>query len=504
MSSPILQRVLRTIHRHSMIRPGDRIGVGVSGGADSVALLLLLAELRAQLGISIFVLHFHHGLRGLAADEDEQFVALLASEFDLECVSGRGDVAAEAQRHGWNLEDAARRLRYEFFYSAADSKNLNRVAVAHTADDQAETVLAHLLRGTGIAGFAGIYPVAGITVRPLLEIERAELRQYLSALGRAWREDATNQDTSRMRARIRHRLLPLLSRDFEPATVTRLARLASLAREEETFWRALEEERFKTLAWTKSSGHISLRIADLLSPMPSVASGNAHVESGLAAPTLALSRRLLRKILAELRGTRHQLTARHIDDVLDLAMKSQSGARIELPGILVERTFDRLEFSTATARPEAEEIEDMGVNGTGFEYVVSLPGPSEPASIVVPEIQRRFILKKIDWPPPSGETHTHKGALDFDRLRWPLVLRNWRPGDSYRPHGHRRVRKLKRLFLESRVPRSDRASWPVLTSAGELVWASGYPVADTFAPHSQTRTGFVVIEQELQESGVPD
>src|ERR1700731_3200204 len=235
-------RVLETIARHAMIRSGDRIGVAVSGGADSVALLRLLAELRAQLGIQLYVLHFHHQLRGAAADEDELFVAHLAREFGFDFVADRADVAGEARRNGWNLEDAGRRLRYEFFASAAASRGLNRVAVAHTADDQAETVLAHLLRGTGLAGLAGIYPVAGLIIRPLLEIRREELRDYLSVLGQSWREDATNQDTTRMRARIRHRLLPLLQQDFDPSSVTRLARLAGSAREEEAFWRALEDE----------------------------------------------------------------------------------------------------------------------------------------------------------------------------------------------------------------------------------------------------------------------
>ena len=138
----------------------------------------------------------------------------LRGQLGLEFVSDRADVAGEARRNGWNLEDAARRLRYQFFASAAASRGLNRVAVAHTADDQAETVLAHLLRGTGLAGLAGIYPVAGLIIRPLLEIGRDELRDYLSGLGQSWREDATNQDTSRMRARIRHQLLPLLRAGF--------------------------------------------------------------------------------------------------------------------------------------------------------------------------------------------------------------------------------------------------------------------------------------------------
>jgi len=495
-----------------MIRAGNRVGVGVSGGADSVALLHLLAGLQTELGIRLTVLHFHHQLRGMEADEDEQFVKMLASEFHLEFLSGRGDVAGEASRQGWNLEDAARRMRYEFFASCAASRNLDRVAVAHTADDQAETVLAHLLRGTGPAGLAGIYPVAGLTVRPLLEFGREELRGYLSSLGRSWREDATNQDTSRMRARIRRRLIPLLCHDFEPLSVTRLARLAGLAREDEIFWRALEEERFRTLTSADASGRVSVKIADLSSPLPLLACLGGKANGGFdfpEAPALALTRRLVRRIVAGMRGSRQQVTAQHVQDVLDLATKSQSGARIELPGVTIERTFDRLVFSAASQEVETGDIDEAAIPSHGFEYAVSKPGPSEVSTVVVPEIRRRFNLKLVDWPPPPGETvqygqlagNVYRGVIDVARLQWPLVLRSWRPGDCYRPHGHRSVQKLKRLFLESRLPRSSRASWPVLTSAGQLVWASGYPVAGDFVPHSGTRTGLIVAEQVLKDAG---
>jgi tRNA(Ile)-lysidine synthase len=496
MKSTLHIRVLQTIERHSMMRPGDCVGIGVSGGADSVALLRLLDELRAQLGVRILVLHFHHQLRGAEADADEHFVSELARQLGFEFVSDRADVAGEARRNGWNLEDAARRLRYQFFASAAVSHGLNRVAVAHTADDQAETVLAHLLRGTGPAGLAGIYPVVGQIIRPLLDIGRGELREYLLTLNQSWREDASNQDTSHMRARIRHQLLPLLQQDFEPAAVTLLARLAGLAREEETFWRALEDERFAALVSREPAGGVSLGIADLLSPFPPLAPESRDVRRVVGhdtafpvTPVLALTRRLVRRIFLELRGSRYQLTARHVEDILHLATKSQSGSRIELHGVLVERLFNRLVFSPVS--PTA------GDESPQFEYAIALPSASEPACILVPEIGRRFNLKVIDWPAVTRETISRETVLDFDRLRWPLILRNWRPGDSYRPYGRSHVRKLKRLLLESRIPLRDRGGWPVLTSAGALVWALGCPVADEFAPQSGTRAGLVIAEEEF-------
>ena len=502
MDKDLQKRVLETIARHAMIRPGDRIGLGVSGGADSVAMLRIFAELRTRLGITLLVLHFHHQLRGTAADEDERFVRVLAESFRLEFESGRADVAGEASLRGWNLEDAARRLRYRFFDSVAEARGLNRVAVAHTANDQAETVLSHLLRGTGLTGLAGIYPVAGPIIRPLLELGREELRGFLSGLGQSWREDASNQDASRTRARIRHQLIPLLLHDFDAAAVARLARLAKHAREDETFWRFLEDERFRALAAWESSAAISLSIANLLSPWPLLAPaerrGAAPASiSAVSPPTMALTRRLVRRIFAELRGSREQLTSRHVDEVIDLATKSQSGARIDLPGVRVERIFDRLCFASIFASPDAAHDADTASRNLNFAYTVSRPERSESACVVVTEIHRRFSLKMVDWPPAQSDTVEGWGALDFDRVHWPLVLRNWRPGDSYRPHGSRGARKLKRLFLESRVPRHARGTWPVLTSEGKVIWASGHPVAEEVAPHLGTKTGLVIGEEKL-------
>jgi tRNA(Ile)-lysidine synthase len=509
MKHDLQNRVLETIERHAMIRPGDRVGLGISGGADSVAMLRIFRKLQPDLGITLVILHFNHLLRGAVADEDERFVQSLAREFQLEFESGREDVSGEARLNGWNLEDAARRLRYRFFSSAAEALRLDRVAVAHTANDQAETLLSHLLRGTGLAGLAGIYPVAGRIIRPLIEVEREELRGYLSEAQQVWREDATNEDTSRTRARIRHRLIPLLLRDFDASAVKRLSRFAQLAREDEVFWRGLEEERLQSLTRRESSSEISLPIESLLSPLPLLVptegrAGNAPSTFSISAnvsATISLTRRLVRRIFAELRGSRQQLTARHVESVIELATKSQSGARIDLPGVVVEKIFDRLCFrlESATQHQAATVAENENAPRGNFDFAYTIQRPERwnPYYIVISEIHRRFNLKMVDWPPAQSDTIVGWGALDFDRVQWPLVLRNWRPGDSYRPHGSRRARKLKRLLSQSRVPRNLRGSWPVLTSEGNVIWASGYPVAEELAPRQGTQTGLIICEEEV-------
>jgi tRNA(Ile)-lysidine synthase len=187
----VRERVLNYIRKHALMRPGDRVGVAVSGGADSVALLRLLLEARAELGIVLSVVHFNHKIRGADADADEQFVRDLARGFDLQFHCDSGDTPACAREHKLSLEAAARKLRYAFFARLTADSSVHRVATAHTRDDQAETVLMRFLRGSGTRGLAGIHPelrsANGAVVRPLLDIARDELRAYLHSLGQSWR-----------------------------------------------------------------------------------------------------------------------------------------------------------------------------------------------------------------------------------------------------------------------------------------------------------------------------
>ena len=493
--SALQQRVWGTISHYGMVRAGDRVVVAVSGGADSVALLLLLEELAAELGIHLLVCHFNHQLRGAASDEDEAFVADLARAHGLEFLIERANVAARSREEKSNLEDAARRLRYGFFSRLVEEGRADRVAVAHSADDQAETVLAHLVRGTGPTGLGGIYPVVGRVVRPLLDVRRGDLRDFLRTRGQDWREDASNRDQARLRSRIRYRLLPVLEEDFQPAMVENLGRLAGLAREEERFWASLLEDRMTALVERTADG-LSIRAADLLEPLHFESAGRS---AGGGTPLVAVTRRLIRRVLEEVRGSRQQFTAKHVAQIVHLAASCESGHRVELPGgVVAERVFDRLVFRYRGAANTAKAPHETGLVRATYQYVVEL-GEGGSACISVPEIRRRFRLKVIDWPLPASDTKVSAAiaTLDADRVCPPLVLRNWRPGDSYRPVGRGRVRKLKRLLLEGRVAARDRAGWPVLTSDGSLVWARGFPVAAEFAPQAGTRASLVISEEDL-------
>ena len=500
MSGKLREQVLSAIRQHRMLQAGDRVGVAVSGGGDSVALLLLLEGLRAELGVSLVVLHFNHQLRGADSDADEQFVAELARSHGLEFLSARRDVAAEARRLGQNLEAVARQLRYGFFNEVAQSGRVTRVAVAHTADDQAETVLARLLRGTGPTGLAGIYPVVGVVVRPLLGVRRGAVREYLKSCDQTWREDASNLDAARLRARIRHTLLPLLESEFQPAVVERLAALASAARGQEAFWRALEDDSLRRYF---DAGHLkrlpqglAICIPNLLEPVSLIPESPGYVgadgrERELLRQDLcdALARRMVRRLFETATGSRQGLTSDHVEEVMQLARCGAGGTEIHLPGVVVERSLQgELIFVPRGKETRAPQ--------EPFEFVVDI-SPAHGARVDVPQIGKRFVLKVIDWPGAASETRQGAEPLDFERLSAPVVLRNWRPGDSYRPRGRQRVHKLKELLYGQGVDARERPAWPVLTSAGQVVWARGLPGADEFAASAATQLALLIDEESL-------
>jgi tRNA(Ile)-lysidine synthase len=315
------RRFAAALQPATWFRPGLKLAAALSGGADSVALLMLLAETRAQLGFVLSAVHFNHQLRGKASDADEKFVAALAEKFGVTLHIGRADVARKARNEKSNLEDAARRARYAFFEKLAAQGLFDAIATAHTMDDQAETVLAHILRGTGIAGLAGIHPSAASVRRPLLEFRREDLRKYLRAKKQPWREDATNRDVNRSRARMRKKLLPLLVEDFNPAAVEHLAGLARRAREQALFMDQLAAQLFDRLA-ARDRSAVRVAITSLLDPL-----GLGSVEAAAS-----LRNALLDKIVAQIKSGSGQISAVHLEAIVRLAQRGEPGKRLQLPG----------------------------------------------------------------------------------------------------------------------------------------------------------------------------
>jgi tRNA(Ile)-lysidine synthase len=475
-----LKRLLAHIQERELLRAGARVGVAVSGGADSVALLRLLLELREKLGVVLSVVHFNHKLRGKASDKDEAFVSALAERHGLTLHVGRADVGKKAKSEKANLEDAARRARYDFLRKLTQGGLVDVVATAHTTDDQAETVMAHILRGTGLAGLAGIHPMTsdGI-VRPLLEVRRGDLRKYLKSKKQKWREDITNRDTSRQRARMRKKLLPLMEEQFNPRAVEHLGILAELALEEEAVVEAFSEDYYKVLV-KQEGDHTTISTHHLQWPFSWPAGEIAN---------RALGKRLVRRAFAGVAVKQGQLTIGHVEEVMKLATSGENGKVLQLPGgVDVRRDDDVLVFMR---RPKSGE---EGRRPLEFAYRVELRDGE--TRIAVKEIGCVMRLRSIDWHSAQRETIDRgSGTLDREKLQGAMKLRNLRPGDRMRPEGHRGTHKLKRLLNEMRVSRWDREGWPVLESGENIVWARGF-VAAEYAATTKTRKAILVSEEK--------
>lgn len=432
----VLERVAATISRWGMFRPGDRVGVACSGGADSVCLLDVLVQLAPRWDLRLHVLHFDHGLRGEQSRADAEFVAGLAERYSLPIEFGSTDVADLARRERENLEQAARLARRSFFLDLISRRVVDRIALGHTRSDQAETVLFRLLRGAGTTGLAAMRPVTpeGL-VRPLIEVGRDDVERYLRDRGLPWRLDHTNLDTRLARNRIRHELLPYLRREWNPAIEKLLAQTALLAQEEEEYWER-EAARLADAIFER-------RRQEFVVP----------VEALLSLPRAA-RRRVLRHAVAALRGDLRGWEFAHVEALLALAESQTGRGRVALPGLIAERSMDWLRLSVPAAVSSdgdyAIPVEVPGAfqaPGAGVAVRLELAGARDPGATAGVDL------------------------LDWERLPKPLVLRNWRPGDRYRPAGRLHEIKLKELFQRARIPLWERRRWPIMSSGDEIVWA---------------------------------
>jgi tRNA(Ile)-lysidine synthase len=462
------QQVLQFIRKHQLVKPGDRLGVAVSGGADSVALLRLMLALRSELGVVLSVVHFNHQLRGDESDGDEQFVRDLASRCKLECHCEAGDVKAYATEKHLSLEAAARALRYRYFKDLLQEDALNRIATAHTLDDQAETVLMRVVRGAGTRGLAGIYPQLSVSrqssvvghqqgptangpsiVRPLLGSRRKDLEDYLFSLGQHWREDSSNLDLLYTRNRVRHGILPRLGRHLNPAVRETLAEAAEIARVEEDYWDA-------------EIARVLPDICDGAARRRPDSRRDAGATVNLAALIklpLALQRRLVRAVGSSL-GL--HLEFRHVDEIL------QVGSAVLPDGWVVSRSQHELCFEPARRN-----------NSPDYEYRLSVPGAVE-----VPETGSRFEAVIV---PADAAGYNPEHLFDALLLGSSLLVRNWRAGDRFWPAHSKAPKRIKELLQERHVSGAERKAWPVVVSAEEVVWLRGFAAPAQFRPKDGAR-----------------
>lgn len=453
----------------------------VSGGPDSVAMLHVLSELGPSLGINLGVAHFNHCIRGGESDADAAFVSCLAGRLGFPLHAGEGDVPAAAGSEGVSLEMAAREARYSFLRETAAAGGYRLIAVGHTMDDQAETVLLAMLRGAGLDGLGGMEPLAGDVARPLIEATREEVLDYLDSRGLEYRTDRSNLDLHYTRNRIRHVLIPLIEREFNPGLKAALARQAELLRAE---GRLLEEAtgEFLSAAAVPAAGGLHIRLDRLADAGP------------------ALRRRAVREAARIVSGEGiSPLAFANVEDVLGL-LSARTGASVDLPAGLAARLgYGFLEI----VRSQDEDLAGaLPASGESAGLVLPVPGTARSpdgrwslsASLVdadrLPPGGRKWLVE------PAQGGFSFCAVLDAGRLCQPLVARPRRRGDRFWPHGAPGERKLQDFLTDARVPKAQRDLLPLLEDgAGRLAAVLPLRVAEWAKVSDQTRQVLVIEGQ---------
>ncbi len=459
-----LSAVEAAIRHYHMLDQGDTVLVGVSGGPDSVALLHSLVNLGPKWSLRLVTAHLNHQLRGATADQEAAFVGRLSADLGLHCEIGLKDVAKYGADHRLSLQEAARVVRYAFYDEAAAKYAASKIALGHQEDDNAESILMHFLRGTGPLGLTGIPPVRHRRIiRPLIGLTRKDIMAFLKRGGFKYVTDRSNLDTKYLRNRIRHELLPHLKKRYNPNIVSALNRLASILRDEEAFWDREVSRTLQDFVLEQKPDRLSLMTRGLSDLHP------------------ALLRRLVRHAVLLLKGELKPLAHVHVQAVLRLMVAPSPSGSLDLPhGVRVVRDREEINFLLGPAE-----------ENTGFEYHI-------------PRIQTTFIreidiflqLSVCDVREVSHlkDCPLTTALFDLNAVTFPLKVRNFKPGDRFKPLGMAGSQKLKTFFINHKVPRSKRQSCPVLLSSGKIIWVGGYRIDDTAKITGKTKK---VLKAEL-------
>jgi len=470
-------KVIDFIQRYSLVSPEEIVIVGVSGGADSVCLLHVLAEWRKGLGIKLHVAHLNHQLRGAESEADAKYVSNLAGSLGIPITIDRQDVAAYRLERNFSVEEAARELRYAFLARVAREVGANRIAIGHTRDDQVETILMHILRGTGITGLCGLAPCSPLAydsqgmslpakrsnllvIRPLLDITREETTSYCQEHHLDPRIDSSNRSLSFFRNRLRLQLLPLL-RQYNPSLDQALLRLADIAKEDNAFIEQQASELWDEVARQENNAiYLDRR--------------------QIASLPIALQRQLLRAAVTRLAGDTRDIEASHIEAARSLLNKPV-GKRISLPhGFICQGGYDELIAASTAKQSQLLPCPFPPLPG---EFPLEVPGEKvSPGWKVIASVVR----ERVDSPPlrgvfsTSGETGQSNLVADFDlhKTGTELFVRQRRPGDRFQPLGMNMSKKLQEFMVDARIPRSWRGRIPIVCSPQQIIWVVGWRIDD--------------------------
>lgn len=461
----VIDKIKKRIEEEQLIKAGDRVVVAISGGPDSVCLLHALHCIREELNIQLYGAHLNHNFRGIEALKDAQYVTQLCEGLDIMSFVKSIDVPQFAKNNGRTLEEAGRILRYQFFDEVAEKVGATKVAVAHNQNDQAETVLMRLLRGTGLQGLTAIHHKRGKIIRPTLDLTRKEIEDYCEEHQLEPRIDETNLEPIYHRNKIRLELIPMLEKEYNPNLVETLARMAEILKTDHDFIEQQAKDIYKILAREEEAGSITLPINGVI---------NLH---------MALLVRVLRLAAETLVGKGEVLEYRHIQNLYNLLINSDSGHKIQLPmGITAKKNYHKL---TLTINEEKEM----------FPFFYELNNLEE---VFIPEVKGHFSFELRDASDLSELPREHNcKAFDWDKVSHGLIIRNRREGDRFSPLGLKGSKKLKDFLIDQKVERIERDQIPLICNGDEIMWVVGYRISDQYKVTKKTKR---ILKIEFKKS----
>lgn len=468
-------RLAQSILDERLLARDEAVVVGVSGGVDSVALLYLLCALNGRDGWSLrpHIAHLNHQLRGPESAADAEFVSQLAKSLRLPITVESADVSARAEATGVSIEQAGREARLEFFERVCLSTGISTVVLAHHADDNAETVLQRIMRGTGFRGLVGIRPVRPLRegsairiVRPMLPLRRSEIEKYLADRGIAWRQDSSNTSDLYTRNRLRHELLPLIREKYNPQVDEALVRLAEQARHLDAYLTETAERMLESLVIHHDNQTLALHAP------------------GLTRKPRVIQTQLIRQAILRLGVGEAELTYRHVKSVVELAAGTEGSKAMHLPGLRVTRKYERLLFERygqiGTPPPIAEELR------VGLEGVTALPGYGLELSAEIAPVGETEISEYVRRRADRG-TISYEEWMDADRIAPPLLARSRRPGDRFLPLGMTSVKKLSDFFIDQKIDADQRDRAVVLCDQLGPVWVVPFRIDERVRLSRATR-----------------
>jgi tRNA(Ile)-lysidine synthase len=452
----MLTKVRKTINKYDMLRKREHVLVGVSGGADSVALLSVLNRLRPLYGLTLTAAHFNHRTRAAESDRDEAFVRALCKSLGIALVCG--SLRKIAKPRGLSMEDFLRRERYDFFEKGRRKSGADRIALGHHQGDQAETVLMNMIRGAGLSGLAGIPPVRSAQfIRPLIDCTHGEILEYLAAEGLSFMIDSSNADERFLRNRVRSSLLPELEERFNPAIREALCRLADVVRQENDY--IARQAQVHLARWRDDNAPehpLQLPVAILRGLHP------------------ALQRRVILEMARDATAADSAIGFEHVQAVLDLAAGAKPGGSLNLPGrLLVQRIYGSIEFRRAEkagGRPRGRTLTKPAEDSFALEVAV-------PGTVRIANLGLSLRLRELRRVPVSLATD-RRAFMDMDRISFPIVVRSIKPGDRIQPLGMKGTRKLKSVFIDEKIPREIRGKIPIVADALSILWVPGVRLSE--------------------------